>query len=86
VTEQKQGSREGVRILPSADVDDRAEIGEGTSVWHLAQVREGARIGRNVVIGRGAYIGPDVPVGDNCKIQNHALVYEPASSSAPRWS
>lgn len=78
MTEQKQGSREGVRILPSADVDDRAEIGEGTSVWHLAQVREGARVGRNVVIGRGAYIGPDVPVGDNCKIQNHALVYEPA--------
>ena len=78
MTEQKQGSREGVRILPSADVDDRAEIGAGTSVWHLAQVREGARIGRNVVIGRGAYIGPDVPVGDNCKIQNHALVYEPA--------
>ena len=31
-----------------------------------------------MVIGRGAYIGPDVPVGDNCKIQNHALVYEPA--------
>ncbi|MBS2532093.1 N-acetyltransferase [Catenulispora sp. NF23] len=78
MTEQKQGSREGVRILPSADVDDRAEIGAGTSVWHLAQVREGARIGRDVVIGRGAYIGPDVPVGDNCKIQNHALVYEPA--------
>lgn len=78
MTEPKQGSREGVRILPSADVDDRAEIGEGTSVWHLAQVREGAKVGRNVVIGRGAYIGPDVPVGDNCKIQNHALVYEPA--------
>lgn len=78
MTEQKQGSREGVRILPSADVDDRAELGAGTSVWHLAQVREGARVGRNVVIGRGAYVGPDVPVGDNCKIQNYALVYEPA--------
>jgi UDP-2-acetamido-3-amino-2,3-dideoxy-glucuronate N-acetyltransferase len=78
VTEQQQGSREGVRILPSADVDDRAELGPGTSVWHLAQVREHAKVGRNVVVGRGAYVGVGVPVGDNCKIQNYALVYEPA--------
>jgi acetyltransferase-like isoleucine patch superfamily enzyme len=77
VTELKP-SREGVRIMPSADVDDRAEIGAGTSVWHLAQVRENARIGENCVIGRGAYVGPGVPLGDNCKLQNHALVYEPA--------
>jgi acetyltransferase-like isoleucine patch superfamily enzyme len=67
-----------VRILPSADVDDRAELGPGTSVWHLAQVREHAKVGSNVVIGRGAYVGTGVPVGDNCKIQNYALVYEPA--------
>ena len=78
MTEQQQGGRAGVRILPSADVDDRAELGPGTSVWHLAQVREHAKVGRDVVIGRGAYIGTGVPVGDNCKIQNYALVYEPA--------
>ncbi|MBN9180059.1 MAG: N-acetyltransferase, partial [Microbacterium sp.] len=46
--------------------------------WHLAQVREGARIGADCNIGRGAYIGPDVVLGDNCKLQNYALVYEPA--------
>ena len=78
MTEQQQVSREGVRILPSADVDDRAELGAGTSVWHLAQVREHAKVGRNCVIGRGAYVGVGVPVGDNTKIQNYALVYEPA--------
>lgn len=66
------------RILESADVDDRASIGDGTSVWHLAQVRENAQIGANCVIGRGAYIGTGVHLGDNCKIQNLALVYEPA--------
>jgi len=69
--------RPGVRIV-SADVDDRAEIGEGSSVWHLAQVRENALIGRNCIVGRGAYIGTGVHLGDNCKIQNYALVYEPA--------
>jgi len=67
-----------VRIEPSADVDERAEIGDGSCVWHLAQVREGARLGRACVIGRGAYIGPGVSLGDNCKVQNYALVYEPA--------
>lgn len=68
----------GSRIEPTADVDERAEIGEGTTVWHLAQVREDARIGRNCIIGRGAYVGPGVRLGDNVKLQNYALAYEPA--------
>jgi acetyltransferase-like isoleucine patch superfamily enzyme len=66
------------RILDSADVDASAIIGDGSSVWHLAQVRNDARIGQNCIIGRGAYIGSGVVMGDNCKVQNYALVYEPA--------
>ena len=68
-----------VRIAPGADVDERAEIGDGSAIWHLAQVREGARLGANCIVGRGAYIGTGVVMGDNCKVQNYALVYEPAS-------
>ncbi len=66
------------RILPSADIDDGARIGDDTTVWHLAQVRGGAYVGRNCIIGRGAYIGGGATLGDNCKVQNYALVYEPA--------
>lgn len=66
------------RIEPSADVSADAVIGAGSSVWHLAQVREDARLGENCVIGRGAYVGTGVVMGDNCKVQNYALVYEPA--------
>ncbi len=66
------------RIQPSADLDDGVTIGDGSSVWHLAQIRGGAVLGRNVIVGRGAYVGAGVSVGDNCKIQNYALVYEPA--------
>ncbi len=69
---------DNVRIAASADVDERAEIGAGTLIWHLAQIREGARLGRNCVVGRGAYVGAGVRIGDNSKLQNHALVYEPA--------
>lgn len=68
-----------VRILPSADVDSSATLGEGSSIWHLAQIRDGVVLGENCIIGRGAYIGSGVTLGDNCKVQNYALVYEPAS-------
>lgn len=67
-----------VRVVDSADVAETATIGDGSSVWHLAQVREDARVGENCVIGRGAYVGSGVTMGDNCKLQNYALVYEPA--------
>jgi UDP-2-acetamido-3-amino-2,3-dideoxy-glucuronate N-acetyltransferase len=66
------------RIAPSADVSERARIGDGSSVWQLAQVREDAVLGRGCVVGRGAYIGTGVHLGDHCKVQNYALVYEPA--------
>lgn len=69
----------GTRIEASADVSPEAEIGDGSRIWHLAQVRERARLGAGCIIGRGAYIGIGVQMGDRCKVQNYALVYEPAS-------
>lgn len=66
------------RIEPSADVSPDATIGDGSSVWHLAQVREGAVLGSGCIVGRGAYVGTGVRMGENCKLQNYALVYEPA--------
>lgn len=65
-------------IAPTADVDERARVADSARIWHLAQVREEAEIGENCIVGRGAYIDAGVIVGDNCKIQNHALVYAPA--------
>ena len=65
-------------VHDTADVADSATIAAGAKIWHYAQVREHAQIGANVIVGRGAYVGTAVEVGDNCKIQNYALVYEPA--------
>jgi acetyltransferase-like isoleucine patch superfamily enzyme len=67
-----------VRVVDSADVAESATIGDGSAIWHLAQVRENAVLGANCIVGRGAYIGTGVRMGDNCKVQNYALVYEPA--------
>lgn len=63
---------------PDALVSPSANIGAGTRIWGLAQVRENARLGKACIIGRGAYIGSGVQIGDNCKLQNDALIYEPA--------
>jgi UDP-2-acetamido-3-amino-2,3-dideoxy-glucuronate N-acetyltransferase len=65
-------------VQGTADVDERATLGPGTTVWHLAQIREDARLGRGCIVGRGAYVGPGVIIGDHVKLQNYALVYEPA--------
>ena len=66
------------RVEQTADVAASAVLGPGTTVWHLAQVRENARLGNGCIVGRGAYVGPGVVIGDNVKLQNYALVYEPA--------
>jgi acetyltransferase-like isoleucine patch superfamily enzyme len=65
-------------VRSTADVDERAVLGPGTTVWQLAQIRENARLGSGCIVGRGAYVGPGVLIGDNVKLQNYALVYEPA--------
>ena len=64
--------------MPGADVNPRARLGRGTTVWHLAQIREGAEVGAGCIIGRGVYIGAGVRLGQRCKVQNYALIYEPA--------
>lgn len=65
-------------VHTGAEVGADVVLGAGSVVWPLAQVREGARLGAGCIIGRGAYVGTAVTMGDNCKLQNYALVYEPA--------
>lgn len=68
----------GPQVQQTADIHPLAVLGPGTAVWHLAQIRENAHLGRGCIVGRGAYVGPGVIIGDNVKLQNYALVYEPA--------
>ena len=61
---------------PSAIVDEGAQIGEGSRVWHFVHVCGGARIGKGVSIGQNVFIGNKVVIGDHCKIQNNVSVYD----------
>lgn len=66
-------------IKDTAQVSPDATLGDGTTVWELAQVREQAELGTGCIIGRGAYVGTGCKIGNNTKLQNYALVYEPAT-------
>lgn len=61
---------------PSAIVDEGAQIGEGSRVWHFVHVCGGARIGRSVSLGQNVFVGNKVSIGDRCKIQNNVSVYD----------
>jgi len=78
-TAQDTARSTSVHIHPTADVSPLAIIGEGTKIWHQAQVRERARIGRSCIIGKGVYIDFDVVIGDRVKIQNGVSIYHGAT-------
>jgi UDP-2-acetamido-3-amino-2,3-dideoxy-glucuronate N-acetyltransferase len=60
----------------SAIVDEGAQIGEGSRVWHFVHVCGGARIGKGVSLGQNVFVGNRVSIGDHCKVQNNVSVYD----------
>lgn len=61
---------------PSAIVDEGAQIGDGSRVWHFVHVCGGARIGTGVSLGQNVFVGNKVVIGNNCKVQNNVSVYD----------
>jgi UDP-2-acetamido-3-amino-2,3-dideoxy-glucuronate N-acetyltransferase len=65
-----------VTIHPSAIVDDGAQIGDETRVWHFVHISAGARIGSRCSFGQGVFVGNDVVIGNDVKVQNNVSVYD----------
>lgn len=65
-----------VTIHESAIVDEGAQIGSGSRIWHFTHVCGGAQIGRNVSLGQNVFVGNSVRIGENCKIQNNVSIYD----------
>jgi len=59
----------------SAYVDDGAEVGHGTKIWHFSHIMKGARLGERCVVGQNVNIDAGVTIGNNVKIQNNVSVY-----------
>ncbi len=67
---------DGVFIHESAWIDQPAEIGAGTKIWHFVHVLEGTKIGTDCVLGQNVMAGPNVTIGNGCKIQNNVALYK----------
>lgn len=60
----------------SSYVDEGAEVGEGTKIWHFCHVMSGAKIGKNCSLGQNVNVGGKAVIGDGVKIQNNVSVYD----------
>ena len=63
-------------VHPSAIVDDGADIGNGTKVWHFSHISSESKIGENNSIGQNVFVANNVRIGNNCKIQNNVSIYD----------
>ncbi len=62
-------------VHPSSYVDDPAQIGPGTKIWHFCHIMPYAKIGRSCILGQNVLIASGVEIGNNVKIQNNVSVY-----------
>jgi UDP-2-acetamido-3-amino-2,3-dideoxy-glucuronate N-acetyltransferase len=56
-------------------IDEGAEIGKDTKIWHFSHISSGAVIGERCNMGQNVFVGKGVRVGSNVKIQNNVSVY-----------
>lgn len=63
-------------VHESSFVDEGADIGPGTKIWHFSHVQAPSHIGKDCILGQNVNVGGDVVVGDRCKIQNNVSLYE----------
>lgn len=61
---------------PSAWVDEGAQIGPGTKVWHFCHIMPGAVIGKSCSLGQNVFVANRVKIGNQVKIQNNVSLYE----------
>ncbi|GBU28559.1 hexapeptide transferase [Treponema sp. R8-4-B8] len=63
-------------VHESSYVDEGAEIGDGTKIWHFCHIMPGAKIGKKCSIGQNVNISSRAIIGDGVKIQNNVSVYD----------
>lgn len=63
-------------VHPSTVIDEGAQIGAGTKVWHFCHLMPGCRVGKDCIIGQNVFIGNNTAIGNGVKIQNNVSVYD----------
>ncbi|MBO3699771.1 acyltransferase [Roseivirga sp. E12] len=62
-------------IHETAIVDEGAQIGSGTKIWHFSHIMTGCTIGKLCNIGQNVVVSPNVKLGNNVKVQNNVSIY-----------
>jgi len=75
-TQRKRNKMNKLFIHETAVVDNGAQIGKGTRIWHFCHVMGTAQIGENCVLGQNVFVGNKAVLGNNVKVQNNVSVYE----------
>ncbi|MGF7137794.1 acyltransferase [Roseimarinus sediminis] len=60
----------------TACIDQGAQIGEGTKIWHFCHVMAGAVIGPDCVLGQNVFVGGKARLGKGVKVQNNVSIYD----------
>jgi len=63
-------------VHESSYVDEGAQIGEKTKIWHFSHILSGAKIGKRCSFGQNVSVAGGVVIGDNVKVQNNVSIYE----------
>ena len=61
---------------PSAYIDEGAQIGQHTKIWHFCHIMPKAVIGESCSLGQNVFVANGVQIGNNVKIQNNVSLYE----------
>src|SRR6266545_4703392 len=70
---------EGYYAHPTAIIDDGAQVGAGTKIWHFCHVMPRAQIGPGCSFGQNCYVGNKVVIGANVRVQNNVSIYDNVS-------
>ncbi len=63
-------------VHESSYVDQGAQIGKGTKIWHFCHIMPGAVIGERCNLGQNVVVMGGTRLGDNVKVQNNVSIYE----------
>ena len=66
----------GYFVHSTSIVDDGAQVGEGTKIWHFSHIQAGAKIGKQCIFGQNTNVGAEAVIGDRCKVQNNVSIYD----------
>jgi UDP-2-acetamido-3-amino-2,3-dideoxy-glucuronate N-acetyltransferase len=71
---QPDWSSLGVRVHPTANIEDAVSIGRGTSVWDSVHIRHSTTLGEECIVGGKSLIAYGVAIGNRVKINSNAYI------------